>query len=237
MFATGIHLSLSIVVFIVLAYLIYFVWYPQPYYSVAGGWQGMRLVAAVDLVLGPLITFLIFNPSKSRREITFDLVIILVIQFAALSYGVFATYSQRPVAVVLIENTLVSATRGDYGDTLGSVSELSEFSDEQPPMILSSLSGFGGLAQSLVVKKETGIHAHAQIQWYLPAAELKSALEARQQSIIEVFEIDAAGDRLAAWLRDNNLSRDDVMLSRFEGRYGPAWMVFDRDARYLGYFW
>ena len=67
--ATAVHLSMSIVVFIYLAYQIYYNWYPQPYFSIDGGWQGIRLVGAIDLVLGPLITFLIFDLRKSRKEI------------------------------------------------------------------------------------------------------------------------------------------------------------------------
>ena len=94
--ATGVHMSLSVVVFIFLAYPIYFNWYPQPYFSVDGGWQGIRLVGAVDLVLGPFITFLIFDLRKSRREILFDLVTILVIQLGALAYRLHANYAQRP---------------------------------------------------------------------------------------------------------------------------------------------
>ena len=37
--ATAIHFSISAVIFFSLAYLIYFVWYPQPYFSIDGGWQ------------------------------------------------------------------------------------------------------------------------------------------------------------------------------------------------------
>ena len=75
--ATAIHFSLSVAVFAYLAYQIYYNWYPQPYFEIDGGWQGIRLVSAVDLVLGPFITFLIFDLSKSFRAIVFDLLIIL----------------------------------------------------------------------------------------------------------------------------------------------------------------
>ena len=96
--ATGIHLLMSLAIFAYLAYQIVYIWYPEPYFSVDGGLQGIRLVAAVDLVLGPVITFLIFDLSKRRREIIFDLAIIITIQFAALAYGVHTTYTQRPIA-------------------------------------------------------------------------------------------------------------------------------------------
>ena len=108
--ATAVHLSMSVAVFIYLAYQIYYNWYPEPYFSVDGGWAGIRLVGAVDLVLGPLITFLIFDLGKSRRAILFDLITIAVIQLSALSYGVYSTYTQRPVAVVVIDQSVYSAT-------------------------------------------------------------------------------------------------------------------------------
>ena len=101
--ATAVHLALSVALFIYLAYQIYYNWYPEPYFSIDGGWQGIRLVGAVDLVLGPLITFLIFDSRKPRREILFDLLVIVTIQIGALTYGIYTTYNQRPIAVVVIE--------------------------------------------------------------------------------------------------------------------------------------
>ena len=39
--ASAVHLSMSLIIFFILAYQIYYVWYPQPYFSVDGGWQGI----------------------------------------------------------------------------------------------------------------------------------------------------------------------------------------------------
>ena len=91
--ASGIHLGLSLVIFFVLLYLIVFHWFPPPYFSIDGGWQGVRIVAAVDLVLGPALTFIIFNPNKRLRLIVFDLGVIFIFQVLALIYGVQTTYS------------------------------------------------------------------------------------------------------------------------------------------------
>ena len=66
-------------------------------------------MGAVDLILDPLITFLIFDLRKSRGEILFDLTIIAMIQFGALAYGVHATYSQRPVAIILYDDFVITA--------------------------------------------------------------------------------------------------------------------------------
>lgn len=165
--ATGVHLSLSIVVFIYLAYKIYYHWYPQPYFSIDGGWQGIRLVGAVDLVLGPFITFLIFDLRKKRKAIIFDLVTIAVIQFAALFYGVSLTYNQRPVAIVLIDEFMVSSIMEQYGGKLESEAVLRQYSDEKPPIIYAHMPRVReALAEVQRIKIDEKVLEHAQMQLY-----------------------------------------------------------------------
>ena len=41
------------VIFIIIGYLILFHWYPDFFFASDGGWQGIRIIAFVDLVLGP----------------------------------------------------------------------------------------------------------------------------------------------------------------------------------------
>ena len=235
--ATAVHLSMSIVVFVFLVYQIYYNWYPEPYFSIDGGWQGMRLIAAVDLVLGPFITFLIFDLRKSRRAILFDLVTIAVIQFAALGYGIYATYTQRPVAVVVISDFMVSATGEHYGGTLDSVSELRQYSDEKPPIIYSDFpTTREGIDEVQRIKIEEKVLEHAPTRLYRPKPELVKALKQRQMRTRDKMEKEGLGDEFDAWLQENGETADSVLIERFSGRYGNAWLVFDLDGNYLGYF-
>lgn len=235
--ATGIHLSLSLLVFAYLAYKIYFDWYPQPYFEIDGGWQGIRLVAAVDLVLGPFVTFLIFDLAKSRREIVFDLFTIAVIQFGALSYGIYATYTQRPVAIVLIDEFVISATMEHYGGKLESAEKLYAYSDERPPIIYADFPRDAErIAEINRIKVEEKVLEHAQTDLYGSRADLAQALRARQ--MLYVGRLDQQGQREAfdAWLRANGKTADEVLIAQFSGRYGKVWLVFDTDGRYLSYF-
>ncbi len=235
--ATGVHMSLSLVVFIFLAYQIYFNWYPQPYFSVDGGWQGIRLVGAVDLVLGPFITFLIFDLRKSRRAIIFDLVTILVIQLGALAYGVHATYAQRPVAIVLIDEFVVSAIMENYAGKLKSVDDLKQYSDEKPPIIYAKLPlDQEGLAETHRILTEEKVLQHAQLNLYQPKTEFSRALKERQIMFFERMEYYQETGRFNDWLQQNQMAREDVLVARFGGRYGVVWLVFDLDGKYLSYF-
>ncbi len=235
--ATSVHLALSFAVFIYLSYQIYYNWYPQPYFAVDGGWQGFRLVAAVDLVLGPLITFLIFDLSKSRREIFFDLCIIAAIQFGALAYGVLTTYAQRPVAIVLIDDFVVSAIPEQYRDSIESVDELRRFSDEHPPIIFADLPNTTeGLDEVQRIKLEEKILEHAQINLYAPRERLAEALQTRQVRFGERLDFYNKRDRYEAWLQQNGKTAEEVLIAPFEGRYGRIWLVFDSDARFISHF-
>lgn len=235
--ATGVHLILSLVVFLYLAYQIYYNWYPQPYFSIDGGWQGIRLVAAVDLVLGPFITFLIFDLTKSRREIIFDLATILVIQFAALFYGVYLTYNQRPVSIVLIDEYMVSGIMEHYGGKLQSEGDLSKFSDEKPPIIYAELPFDKEiLAQVNRIKVEDKVLEHAQMQLYRPKEEFVAQLKARQTLLSNRMDFYKARESYEAWLKANGKAEDEVLFTRFSGRYGAVWLVFDLEGKYLSYF-
>ena len=235
--ATGVHLSLSIVVFIYLAYQIYFNWYPQPYFSVDGGWQGIRLIGAVDLVLGPLITFLIFDLRKRRREIVFDLMVIAAIQFGALAYGITLTYNQRPVAIVVIDEFVVGAIMEQYGGKLESSDQLKQYSDEKPPIIFADLPlDKAALDEVNRITFEDKILSYAQLQLYQPRAELTAALKSKQVVYMSRMDYYQHRDRYEAWLEQQGKSEDEILIARFDGRYGKVWLVFNLDGSYLDYF-
>ena len=234
--ATGIHLTMSLVVFAILAYLIYYYWYPQPYFSIDGGWQGIRLVAVVDLVLGPLLTFLIIDLTKKRREVVFDLGVLLAIQFSALTYGVMVTYEQRPLAVVFIDEFMLPATEEHYAGTLESFDALSEFSDEKPPIIFAGYPfTTEGVEEVNRIKRETGAHEHAQLHLYRPKDEFKPALKANQYVFVSRLEQAGLGEKFEAWLEQNQKTYEDVLVGQYTGRYGHAWLLFDAEGKYLTY--
>ena len=98
--AALIHLSISALVAALAGLLVFGLWYPYPYRDISGGSELFRLVVAVDVVLGPLITFAIFNRSKPRKELRRDLAIVGVLQLAGLAYGMWTVHLARPVHMV-----------------------------------------------------------------------------------------------------------------------------------------
>ena len=98
--AACIHLLISIAVAAVAAVLMFGVWYPYPYRELAGGRELFLLVVVIDVVCGPLLTFVIFNPKKPRAELIRDLTFVAVIQSIALVYGMYSVWLARPLFLV-----------------------------------------------------------------------------------------------------------------------------------------
>ncbi|MEZ5605652.1 MAG: TfpX/TfpZ family type IV pilin accessory protein [Burkholderiaceae bacterium] len=99
-----IHLSISLLIALLAAALVFGVWYPRPFRVLSGGGELFLLVVVVDVVLGPLVTFVVFNPRKSRREKWLDFSVIGVLQLAALVYGLHTIHDARPVHAVFEYN-------------------------------------------------------------------------------------------------------------------------------------
>lgn len=98
--AMGWHFGVSALVAAAVAVLVFMVWFPYPYRQLAGGTELFILVMAVDLVCGPLLTFVLFNPAKPKRELVLDLSLVVVLQLAALAYGIWTVHAARPLFLV-----------------------------------------------------------------------------------------------------------------------------------------
>ena len=98
--AAGVHLSISLAIALLAAILVFGLWYPGDFRLLAGGRGLFVLVMSVDVVIGPLLTFAVFNRTKGVRHLRRDLAVIATLQAAALAYGLHTVYVVRPVAMV-----------------------------------------------------------------------------------------------------------------------------------------
>jgi len=97
--AAGIHLLICALVAALAATLVFGLWYPGFYRSAAGGSDLFLLVTGVDVVLGPLLTFSVYNVTKGLPHLRRDLTTVALIQIVALAYGLYTVFVVRPVAL------------------------------------------------------------------------------------------------------------------------------------------
>ena len=113
-YAFATHFGLSLLIFIGLLLVVTLLWYPGALFSAAGGWEGIRVIVGVDLVIGPLLTLIIYNLAKPQRLLYLDLLVIALIQFSCLAAGVFIVFDERPVAVTYAHDKFYALKKSDF---------------------------------------------------------------------------------------------------------------------------
>lgn len=98
--AATVHFGGSLLVAALAAALVFGLWYPYPYRELSGGRELFLLIIAVDVVCGPLLTLVLFNPAKPRAELWRDLGLVALIQLGALGYGLWTVWQARPLFLV-----------------------------------------------------------------------------------------------------------------------------------------
>lgn len=94
------HLLASLLIALAASALVFGLWYPSPYAQVAGGTALFFILISVDVVMGPALTAVAANPAKPWPELRRDLAVIVVLQLAALGYGLYSMALARPVHLV-----------------------------------------------------------------------------------------------------------------------------------------
>jgi hypothetical protein len=139
--ASLIHLCACAIVATIVAIVVFALWYPGDYRKMSGGTELFLLVTSVDVTIGPLITLVIFNKNKPLNRLRLDVAIIVVLQLAAFSYGLYMVSISRPVVLALEEDRFRVVARLDvYMPELDSASpEYKNLSLTGPQLVRSPL--------------------------------------------------------------------------------------------------
>ncbi len=233
--AFGIHFSLSLIIFFVLLYFVIFKWYPFPFFSTDGGWQGIRIIAGVDLVLGPALTFIVFNPHKPLRLLKLDLGLIGLAQVAALTWGIWAVHNERPYLAVFADGAFYPLAYYQLPETGLSKEDINKLddSDSSPKKIYVDTPADEQEHMALLMKAVASGPIH-----YM--GNLYRRFDKNQINNIQRFSIDMKAylkGEAKAWdleyQKFKNSHPDtlnDMLFFPLNARYGKYIVAFDRNS-------
>ncbi|MCF6217731.1 MAG: hypothetical protein L3J62_05960 [Gammaproteobacteria bacterium] len=236
--ASAIHFALSLAVFLVLLSLIVYVWYPDALFWVDGGVSGVQILIAVDLVLGPLLTLIIYNPTKTRRHIVMDFMLIAAIQVGALAWGVNTIYDQKPLALVF-DGSAFQVVDKDYLEK--QQVDIGSLNREGAPLPLIYYA-----RKPQTTEEGAGVVIHLFIN-SLPEWAVVTLFDPLK---LHMAALQAASDKVKRRYRDNELvmaryhsilsgnplTEDDSLLLPLSGRFGDGLIVLDQSGAVLGSF-
>jgi hypothetical protein len=102
--AAAIHLCASAAIAAIVVWTMLYIWYPPPFFEALGGRRLIALIVGVHVVLGPLITLIVFDTRKKIKLLKFDLAAIVILQLAALAYGVHIAFQARPAYLLFVKD-------------------------------------------------------------------------------------------------------------------------------------
>lgn len=94
------HFVISVAIVVLVALAVLLVWYPHPYRELSDGFWLLGLLASVQVVLGPLLVFVVWTSKKPVAVFRRDVAVISILQIVGLLYGVSVIYDARPIYLV-----------------------------------------------------------------------------------------------------------------------------------------
>ncbi|MCH7295074.1 TfpX/TfpZ family type IV pilin accessory protein [Acinetobacter higginsii] len=92
------HLTISFVIAFIVVGIVFFLWYPAPLAKSVGVTNIFLMMLVIDVIIGPALGLLVYKEGK--KTLKMDLTVIILLQFMALSYGVYSIEQGRPAWIV-----------------------------------------------------------------------------------------------------------------------------------------
>lgn len=235
--ASLLHLLFSVVVAGGFAAAAYFLWYPAPLLSIQGGLSVIAILLLVDAVLGPLMTLLVFNPAKSRRELTMDLSLIIVLQASAFAYGAHVVYMERPQYLAFAYSQFYVIRDGDVrGDVPAALGNAQRYGSFGPRIVYADIpprADIDGSALMATLAGDPRFASDARQYRLTPTAHARFAAE----SILTEDIPRHLRDRIEQLAAQHQIDVSDLSLYHVRGRQGLALAVVRlSDAQLLAIF-
>jgi len=220
-----IHIAISTTLMLILLSIMLLWWYPKGLFGIAGGWDGLKILLPIDMVLGPTLTLAFYKPGK--KSAVFDLSAIACVQLLALSYGAFAVYSQHPLALVLAEGELQTLTPTDYKAALAKLkadeqqaNNPHDLDNNTPPVVVAKPYAPEHYGQYLAAVLNGGLELAHRAERYQDLATGRDAFEA------SLLSAESAAKKLEIGLDDNH---DYIALRSMFGRGAPSRAALSRE--------
>jgi hypothetical protein len=190
-FAAVIHLLVCALAAILVTLPIVFWLYPSPFFEAAGGMHLLGIILGIDVILGPTLTFLIFN--KAKASLKMDLKIIAGIQIAALGYGLYATAASRPVYMTYVVDRfeMVSAADVDADELLKAPKEIQTVKWGHPQLAYAQQPANEEERSTIMFSSLNGVDLNRLFRYYKPFELAKPKIVERAQPVSELAKWNA----------------------------------------------
>ncbi len=232
------HLTICLVIALVSSAIVYWGWYPFPYAAMLGVTKIFLLAIAIDVICGPLLTLILSNPLKSRRERWIDFSLIGCIQLAALIYAMHSIYTVRPVVLAFEKDRYVVV----------SANEVQRQKMSEAPESYRDLPFFGTLNVGTRSPRNSdeffssaemslaGITPAMRPDWWVSPSENFSEIDKRAKPLSELINKSGATSIIVASLKIRGKDASKLKYLPFTSASEKDWIViFENPFEFIDY--
>ena len=195
--ASLIHLGISAAVAAVVFLAVRWLWYRGALFDEAGGRDLFFLVVSVDVVLGPLVTLIVYKPGKPG--LLFDMIVIGTLQLGALAYGLHVLSVSRPVYVAFVKDRFELTRAADIEPEDLAAAKGTPYQDlpwTGPRLVGVRFPTDADEKFRLMVSGAAGKDIHTYPRYFAPYAETAREAAARAQPLAELRKLNPGRERL-----------------------------------------
>lgn len=239
--AFSLHFLFGFFAALLVAFFLIPIWYPYPFDKLSGVWDLFLIIFCVDVVCGPLLTAVVFNPLKKRKELVQDISVIIFLQLFIFLYGLYTLSQVRPVAIVFEVDRFVtvSASELDSEELNQNSTRFNSFSWRGPMLMgvrepINSEEKLDSISLSI-----RGLEPSLRPSWWQDYEKSKSAVMKSMRDLSILYQkVDERGKKII----DTKLlefRRDISDLSYFplvNKNNLDSWSIaIDKNAEIIGY--
>jgi hypothetical protein len=232
--ALALHLLASAAALSLIFGILYFGWYRWPGWYLADVSQVVLVMAGADLVIGPLLTFVVAGAGKPRKVLARDISIIVALQLCALVYGTASIWNGRPLYYAFSEDVLqiVQAYDIDAPELELARRQKAPFLPHWyslPRWIWAPLPQDAEQREKIVAAAVTGgDDVISMPRYYKRWDEGLPSLRVQLKKVADVKYFSGADQKLLAQrMRDAGFATDQANAMPLTGRGRPLLAVFD----------
>lgn len=228
--AAALHLTLSVLIVGAVALGLIFLWYGPDLFALTGGLKLLTILAICDVVIGPLLTLIVYRHGKPSLK--FDLAVIALLQIAFLAYGLNVMRNARPIFLVGVLDRFELVFANELTDedlAQGSAPEYRERSLTGPRLIGGVVARDSKETLDLALSGFAGRDVHLMPGRYTSYTEVAPALALKAKPVSELIGFSKPDDarKLEAAVESTGRDEHSVGFLPIVSRRGRATMLVE----------
>lgn len=220
----------SAVVLLVTFALVRLLWYPGAYFAISGAHIQFLVLAAVVVVIGPVLTAFVYKPGKPG--LAFDLSVLLGVELLAVVVAMTLLYQRQPHFTVFAVDRFEVVARGEVAvDELPNTIDASR-PGHAPRLVYAKMPEDPDAVSRLI--DETVFRGMADIdrrpEFWEPYTRGIPVIKQAARPLDALLQGSAEQQRAAArWLSSTESSAGDYVFLPLRGRAGDAAIILHAD--------